>query len=217
MASFTQEQQRYLEGFATGLKVHAPPGAKPEPSGPDVAHLKAMARFEAAGKKLSNEEIAKREQHPFDAYARLKDGCASGQFPRGLDNFRWRFHGLFYAAPAQDSFMCRLRIPNGILSHWQLRGIADIADRDAGGYAHVTTRANLQIREIKAASGPAVLESLADLGIIAKGAGADNIRNVTGSPTAGIDPQELIDTRPYAKAWHHHCCTRRRWRSSSRR
>src|SRR5215471_3679813 len=30
------------------------------------------------------------------------------------------------------------------------------------------------------------------------------IRNVTGTPTAGIDPQELIDTRPYAREWHFH-------------
>ena len=47
-------------------------------------------------------------------------------------------------------------------------------------------------------------EGLAELGLATKGSGADNIRNVTGSPTAGIDPQELIDTRPYARAWHHH-------------
>ncbi|MBO0752332.1 MAG: NirA family protein, partial [Bradyrhizobiaceae bacterium] len=33
---------------------------------------------------------------------------------------------------------------------------------------------------------------------------ADNIRNVTGTPTAGIDPQELIDTRPVAREWHFH-------------
>ena len=37
---------------------------------------------------------------------------------------------------------------------------------------------------------------LADIGLTSRGAGADNIRNITGSPTAGIDPQELIDTRP---------------------
>src|SRR5258707_38835 len=33
---------------------------------------------------------------------------------------------------------------------------------------------------------------------------AGKIRNVTGSPTAGIDRQELLDTRPYANAWHYH-------------
>ena len=78
-----------------------------------------MARFEAAGKKLSPEEKAKRDEHPFDAYARFKAESAKGQFPKGVDNFRWRFHGLFYVAPTQNSYMCRLRIPNGILSHWQ--------------------------------------------------------------------------------------------------
>ena len=39
--------------------------------------------------------------------------------------------------------MCRLRIPNGILKDWQLSGLADLADKYAGGYSHVTTRANL--------------------------------------------------------------------------
>ena len=54
-----------------------------------------------------------------------------------------------------------------------------------------------------------MVEGLADIGIIAKGAGADNIRNVTGSATAGIDPQELIDTRPHARAWHHYILNHR--------
>jgi ferredoxin-nitrite reductase len=45
---------------------------------------------------------------------------------------------------------------------------------------------------------------LQDLGLCSRGSGADNIRNVTGTTTAGIDPQELLDTRPYAKAWHYH-------------
>ena len=172
--------------------------------GPDKDHLAAMARFEAAGKKLSPEEKAKRDEHPFDAYARFKSESAKGQFPKGVDNFRWRFHGLFYVAPTQNSYMCRLRIPNGILSHWQFAGVADLAERYGGGYAHVTTRANLQIREVMPESAVALIEGLTSLGITTKGTGADNIRNVTGSPTAGIDPQELLDTRPHASAWHHH-------------
>jgi ferredoxin-nitrite reductase len=210
---FTDEQRRYLEGFVAGVQARrAAQGLKPlgtesgsaRPAGPDKDHLAAMARFEAAGKKLSNEEKAKREEHPFDAYARLKAESASGQFPKGLDNFRWRFHGLFYVAPTQNSYMCRLRIPNGILSHWQFAGVADLARAYGGGYAHVTTRANLQIREVMPDAAVALIEGLASLGISTKGSGADNIRNVTGSPTAGIDPQELIDTRPYARAWHYH-------------
>lgn len=213
--SFSDEQKRYIEGFVSGLQTsRAAAGLKPlggigsnaagEPPGPDAVHLKAMAMTEAAGKKLSNEEKAKRDDQPLDAYERLKTDAEAGQFPKGLDNFRWRYHGLFYVAPAQDAFMCRLRIPNGILSHWQFAAVADFADRFGGGYSHVTTRANLQIREIKSENGPALVEALASVGLTPKGSGADNIRNVTGSATAGIDPQELIDTRPYANQWHHH-------------
>jgi ferredoxin-nitrite reductase len=211
---FTEEQRRYLEGFVSGVQARrASQGLKPlgadgsgaaRPAGPDKEHLAAMARFEAAGKKLSPEEKAKRDEHPFDAYGRLKDESAKGQFPKGIDNFRWRFHGLFYLAPAQNSYMCRLRIPNGILTHWQLAGVADLAQAHGGGYAHVTTRANLQIRDVMPQGAIPLIEGLAGLGIPTKGTGADNIRNVTGSPTAGIDPQELIDTRPYANGWHHH-------------
>jgi ferredoxin-nitrite reductase len=211
---FTLEQKRYLEGFASGLAIAragrgaaapAPLGvAASAPSGPDAPHLAAMARLEAEGKKLSDQENWKREQHPFDAYAKLEAQAAENAFPKPADNFRWRFYGLFYVAPAQDSYMCRLRIPNGILNHWQFAGLADLADRCAGGYAHVTTRANLQIREIAAKDAAQVLESIVDLGLCSRGAGADNIRNVTGDATAGIDPQELIDTRPYARAWHFH-------------
>ncbi len=36
-----------------------------------------------------------------------------------------------------------------------------------------------------------------------RGAGADNIRNITGGPTAGIDPQEIYDTRPLGLSLHH--------------
>ncbi len=105
--------------------------------------------------------------------------------------------------------MCRLRIPNGILKHWQFDGLADAADNFGGGFSHVTTRANLQIREIAPKNAVNLLEAIQDLGLTARGSGADNIRNVTGTPTAGIDPQELLDTRPYAREWHFHILNNR--------
>jgi len=209
----SDEQKRYLEGLVSGLQANrAAKGLKPlgesgsagEPVGPDAAHLKAQAAAEASGKKLVDPEKWKREEHPFDAYARLKDQAARAEFPKPPDNFRWRYYGLFYVAPAQNSYMCRLRIPNGILTAAQLDGVARIAEMWGGGYAHVTTRANLQIREIAAENAVKVIEAIQDLGLCSRGSGADNIRNVTGTPTAGIDPQELIDTRANAREWHFH-------------
>jgi ferredoxin-nitrite reductase len=176
----------------------------PELTGPDAAAFMAQNRVLAAGKKLSDQERFKREQHPFDGYARLKEAAARNEYPKPADNFRWRFFGLFYVAPNQNSYMCRLRIPNGILNASQFAGVANVAERYGGDYAHVTTRANLQIREIEAHNAVAVVEAIQDLGLCSRGSGADNIRNVTGTPTAGVDPQELIDTRPFTREWHFH-------------
>jgi ferredoxin-nitrite reductase len=215
---FEPEQKRYLEGFVAGIQIAkaansvagtvpggaATPAAAPEPMGPDAAALKAQDRVVASGGKLSDPETFKREQHPFDVYAKLKAQAAANEYPKPADNFRWRYYGLFYVAPNQNSYMCRLRIPNGIINWHQFAGLADLAQRYGGGYAHVTTRANLQIREIEARNAVALVEAIQDLGLCSRGSGADNIRNVTGTPTAGIDPQELIDTRPYAREWHFH-------------
>jgi ferredoxin-nitrite reductase len=214
---FSAEQKRYLEGFVAGAQIakaaRSIPGAAaaggvaalaPELTGPDAAAFKAQNQVLAAGKRLSDQEKFKREQHPFDSYPRLKEFAGRNEYPKPPDNFRWRFFGLFYVAPNQNSYMCRLRIPNGILKASQFAGVADLAARYGGGYAHVTTRANLQVREIEAHNAVAMIEGIQDLGLCSRGSGADNIRNVTGTATAGIDPQELIDTRPFAREWHFH-------------
>ena len=215
---FEPEQKRYLEGFMAGLQIAktsrsaagngpatgAASTAAAEPVGPDAAALRAQERVLKAGGKLSDPEKFKRELHPFDGYEKLKVQAAANEAPKPDDNFRWRFFGLFYCAPTQKAYMCRLRIPNGILSHWHFAGLADLAERYAGGYAHVTTRANLQMREVEPKNAVAMVEAIQDLGLCSRGSGADNIRNVTGTPTAGIDPQELIDTRAYAREWHFH-------------
>src|SRR6202008_1290743 len=96
------------------------------------------------------------------------------------------------------------RIPNGIMKHWQFAGLADLIEPLCGPFCNVTTRANLQVREIPPKNAVALIEGIQDLGLCSRGSGADNIRNVTGTPTAGIDPQELLDTRPYAREWHFH-------------
>jgi ferredoxin-nitrite reductase len=210
---FEPEQKRYLEGFVAGLQIAknarggaaTPAGAvAAEPIGPDAAGLRAQDRVLKSGGKLSDPEKFKRELNPFDAYEKLKAQAVNNEAPKPDDNFRWRFFGLFYCAPTQKAYMCRLRIPNGILTHWQFAGLADIAERYAGGYSHVTTRANLQMREVEPKNAVAMVEAIQDLGLGSRGSGADNIRNVTGTPTAGIDPQELLDTRPYAREWHYH-------------
>jgi ferredoxin-nitrite reductase len=222
-SDLTEEKKLYLEGFIRGIAArqgNTPPlhalsaltgGGAPSAGGDALhpLHRAAQDRVQAAGQKLVAEEEAKRKKNPFDMWDEIQANAAADRFPKGTDVFLHKFHGLFYVAPAQNAFMCRLRMPNSILTGHQFRGLADLADAFAGGYADMTTRANLQLREISAKNAPHVLTGVQELGLTSRGTGADNIRNITGDPTAGIDPQALIDTRPLCRELHFHILNHR--------
>ena len=214
---FSLEQKEYLSGFSAGADAArallqsptfaetllAQGGGAGELVGPDKLFLEAGRAQEKEGKKLVPEEVAKRERHPLDRWEQIVALAGEEQYPKGTDVLMWKYHGLFYVAPAQDSFMCRLRFYGGLISSGQLRALARIAERFGGGTTDATTRANLQIREIKAKDAADFLETLQETGLVARGSGADNVRNITGSATAGIDKHELFDTRDLSRQMHH--------------
>ena len=109
--------------------------------------------------------------------------------------------GLFYSTPAQDGLLYRLRIPGGIINYQQFQTIADIADNHGSGYIDITNRANIQIREIQQSINIEVLKKFQALALASTNAKIDHIRNIMTNPTAGIDTEELIDTRFLVKAW----------------
>ena len=135
------------------------PPLPPAPSSPYPLQIEAQDRFIAQGKKLCNEEKAKREKDPFSMWDEMGANASAGVYPKGTDVLLYKFSGLFYVAPAQDSFMSRLRIPGGVMPSWQFRGVADLARRFGAGHSDVTTRANLQIREIQAAGRTGITSS----------------------------------------------------------
>ncbi len=103
--------------------------------------------------------------------------------------------------------LSRMRIPGGILNSQQCRAIADLADRYSTGCLQVTNRANLQIRDLNSAISPEVWHDLQELGIASRCVEVDPIRNIMASPTAGIDRQQLLDTRPLVTAWDNYLQT----------
>ncbi len=113
--------------------------------------------------------------------------------------------GLFYATPARDGTLLRIRIPGGILNSQQGRAIAQFAERFGEGYVKVTNRANLQIRKIQGIT-PEVLTTLQKVGLAATLTEVDHLRNIMASPTAGIDSLELIDTRPMVRELDAYIC-----------
>ena len=202
---FSPEQQNYLKGFMAGVEARrgslAPEGGGTAP--PDALRAAQDATI-ARGGKLVPQEDSKRDKHPLDRWNEITARAEAGQFPKPADDFIGRFHGLFFVGPVQDAFMCRLRIPGGILTAYQAREVAAIATECGGGYIDITTRANLQIRMIPADKAPEVVMRLGEIGLLPRGTGADNVRNITASPTVGIDPREWVDTRPVVRALHHH-------------
>jgi ferredoxin-nitrite reductase len=218
-SEFTQEQKEYFAGFMAGIaqrgalpfvsvaadgKLSSDPG-----TGKNLAEPVEEMVFGTPRSELCKQEIWKLDENPLDIWDKLLVHAEQNKTPDEADTFRFRYHGLFYVAPAQNSIMLRCRIPGGELTSLQMIALADIAEEWGGGYADVTTRSNIQIREIAPRNLINVLTRLQEVGLTARGSGVDNVRNITASPTAGIDRHELFDTRPLARALHYYILNQR--------
>jgi ferredoxin-nitrite reductase len=189
-APLNNEQRQYLTGFFAGVAARGLRFGDVEP---------APAEKPPALDDLIFEERVKRELHPLDAYPQLVENAALNNPPDKEDLFRFKWNGLFYLTPNKEAFMARLRIPGGVVKTFQLSEMARIAKELTSGYVQITTRANFQLRLIQPKDAPEVLRRIQSVGLHTRGAGADNIRNLTANPTAGIDPHELIGVLPFCQ------------------
>lgn len=109
---------------------------------------------------------------------------------------RLKWLGVFFRPVTPGKFMLRLRIANGTLNSAQMRVLAEIVQRYGDdGSADITTRQNIQLRGIRLEDLPDIFAQMKAIGMTSIQSGMDNVRNLTGSPIAGIDPDELFDTR----------------------
>ncbi len=211
-AAFTPEQKQYLQGFFAGAVQRAPFAGTTSGGlltyAPSAGITNLAAPSDSAeptfwGTPVSDlcaEEVWKYERNPLDAWQDLLVHAAENKAPDAEFRYRFKSFGLFHVAPAQDSFMLRMRVPGGLLTSAQFRGLATMADAWGPSRLDLTTRANVQIRELPPRSIVDVLNTIQKLGMTSHGSGADNLRNFTASPTSGLDPQALIDVQPYADA-----------------
>ncbi|KAL2944163.1 Ferredoxin--nitrite reductase chloroplastic, partial [Bienertia sinuspersici] len=95
-------------------------------------------------------------------------------------------------------FMMRLKLPNGVTTSEQTRYLASVIKKyGKDGCADVTTRQNWQIRGVVLPDVPEIIKGLEAVGLTCLQSGMDNVRNPVGNPLAGIDPHEIVDTRPF--------------------
>ncbi|MFA6961910.1 MAG: NirA family protein [Opitutaceae bacterium] len=201
--TFTPEQKEFLAGLLAGSAAAS--NQLPATSAPT-----APASFHGTPlDDLCQQEKWKQAEHPLDGWERLLAHASADKHPDAEHNFRFRWQGLFHVAPNQNSYMLRLRMPGCAVTSHQLHGLADLATDHCGHYAHVTTRGNLQLREIQPKDSVSVLMRLSELGLSSRGSGADNLRNITASPDSGFAPDEILDVRPYAHALSHYVLNHR--------
>ena len=113
---------------------------------------------------------------------------------------RLKWLGIFYRPVTPGKFMLRMRTPNGILTSAQTQVLGEIVQRYGDdGSADITTRQNIQLRGIRLEDIPDIFSRLQEVGMTSMQSGMDNVRNITGSPVAGLDGNELIDTRELVK------------------
>lgn len=95
--------------------------------------------------------------------------------------------------------MLRIAVPYGVLSAERLRKLAYITRRYDKGYAHITTRQNIQLNWPNLEEVPDILEELAQVQMHAIQTSGNCIRNTTTDQFAGVAADELIDPRPWCE------------------
>ncbi len=95
--------------------------------------------------------------------------------------------------------MLRVAVPYGLMSSQQVRKLAHIARTYDKGYAHISTRTNVQFNWPELADVPAILAELASVQMHAIQTSGNCIRNTTTDQFAGVVPNELVDPRPYCE------------------
>ena len=196
---FTEEQKRYLADALVQMKLHLAVGGGQSQTEDVVEETFWGTPVE----DLCKEEKRKYETHVLDIWDDIVAHNDANTIAEGLTQYMFRHHGLFNVEPNSKGYMCRMRLPACKLRGDQMHSLGDLADDICGGYSHVTTRGNLQLREIPP---DRILDLLAwfyDIGVSCMGTGADSARNITASPTAGFDPLEVTDLHRHALALSH--------------
>jgi sulfite reductase (ferredoxin) len=105
-----------------------------------------------------------------------------------------------YGQRQQGVQMIRIKLPYGKMTLNQWKKIADVSDEYSTGNLHFTTRQDVQIHFVSLDKTPELWSKLEEDNITLREACGNTVRNITGSPTAGIDPNEPFDVTPYVHA-----------------
>lgn len=178
-----------------------------KPTGTSFLPQDAIERA-SKGNPIEKAKLAKDGTSAFkDVYeyaAKFRSGEMTWEEVEAADmNTRLKFVGMLHRdkrTPGQ--FMMRLKVPNGIVNADQMRFYADCVEKygEEKGVVDITTRQNIQLRGVKIEDAPDIIDGLHARNQTSFQSALDSVRNMVGNPLAGIDDQEMVDTREFCNA-----------------
>jgi sulfite reductase (NADPH) hemoprotein beta-component len=154
-------------------------------------------------KTLGRARLTFANEAEIDAFGEMLDRFERGEI--GPDQWRaFRLAQGTYGQRQDVVHMIRAKIPQGVLDVRQLEALADVADRFSRGFAHVTTRQNVQFHFIQPHDVEPSMRVLADAGLTTREACGNAVRNITGCAYAGVAEDEVFDVTPYGEALTRH-------------
>ncbi|HLG66658.1 MAG TPA: hypothetical protein VKV36_02150 [Acidimicrobiales bacterium] len=164
--------------------------------------------------ELNEVEKQKLRRHPLEVARAVverysKEGVgAIASVPGEQERLKWV--GLYPQRQGGDALMMRIKVPGGVLTAPQVREIGVVADAFAEGpvdsavfgnrYADLTTRQDVQLHWIRIEDVPRIWRRFAAVGLTTVQACGDSARNVCSCPVSGVDPDEVVEALPVARA-----------------
>ena len=105
-----------------------------------------------------------------------------------------------YAQRDAAKHMLRLRLPGGRVTPERLHFMAQAVQQYHVPFLKLTTCEAIQMHDLTPDEVPAIMEAAIPCGIITRGGGGDNPRNIQASPLTGVQPGEAFDVMPWAEA-----------------
>jgi sulfite reductase beta subunit-like hemoprotein len=153
---------------------------------------------------IQTDDVDPAIQADIDKFREVLAGYRAGEI--GEDVFRvFRLtNGIYGQRQGGTNQMVRVKVPYGSMTPSQFEMIADLVERYSRGWAHITTRQNLQFHYVQLDQIPDVMQHLASVGLTTREACGDTVRNVQGCHLAGACPHEHLDITPWAEAAYQH-------------
>jgi sulfite reductase (ferredoxin) len=151
-------------------------------------------------RELSNRTLDPVIAEELDTYERTVGEYLDGRIDEDVFRVFRLNQGVYGQRQGGHNQMVRIKVPYGRLEPDQLEMLGYVASTYSRGWAHLTTRQNVQMHFVQLEQTPEVLRLLASVGLTTREACGDTVRNITGCHLAGACPFEVLDISAWAQA-----------------